>query len=227
MHRAVEQLMENSNHRNNDGMDDSRLCLLDVKHFNDSPVPTQDTDHFWVQCWRNRESRNGMQLIQPSVKFLRLKQRCRGQQQADLDHDELLNFAVVHFGETCGKWILKTTREQVDSLWGRLALALLNGSSAFGENVTSIKCMTKRGASSCSGIYTLCIYIENGWTQKAEVMRVRETLHKMGVDEHCIQPMYWKPELYTYLPFQGVTYVWIDGKDTDYWYEKWNIENVL
>jgi len=120
-----------------------RRFLFDVKHLDDF-VPTQDTEHDWLQCWPTREMYERVQPIKQSVKLLRLKQRCRGQTLADLDHTKLLQFAVGH-GETSGKWNLKTTSQHVDALWRRLVVALLDGTFCGESAVTTINCSTKRG----------------------------------------------------------------------------------
>jgi len=196
-----------------------RRFLFDLKHL-DVCVPTQDTEHDWLQCWLTREMYERTQPIKQSVKLLRLKQRCRGQTLADVDHAKLLQFAVG-YGETSGRWNLKTNSQHVDALWRRLVAALLNGTFGGESAVTTIKCSTKRGCR--DDIYMLCVYGESGWTNKAETMRVRDILHQLDVDEVCIQRLYFRPELYTYLPFNGKTYVWIDGKDTGYHCKGWNV----
>lgn len=179
----------------------------------DDFVPSCEDRCYWLQCnaedypkWS--ESWSSKMICQPQL--------YKGKTQSELNHDKLLEVAVA-CGLVSGKWNMKATQQHADELWRLLATKVRDGT--FGKVArTCIKCSSRRHASqNSSNIYTLCLYIADGLVDQAKVMRIRRLLHEeLDVDSKCVQPLYFKPDLYTLLPTTGCTYRWIDGIDTEY-----------
>lgn len=187
-------------------------------------VPTKETTCWWMQY--NHEDYPNESSSSSHLMLRKLKNIYRGKKQEDLNHEELQKKAVK-CGVTSGKWILKTTEEHVDALWQLLACKVRDGTLDKATKAFCVKCSSSFLAQSNSWkYYTLCLYVAEGWLKRESVMRLRNYLHELGVDHHCVQPLYFKPDLYTHLPLSGHTFLWIDGVDTPYWFEHWNDKDI-
>mmetsp|Transcript_58399 Transcript_58399/g.174000 ORF Transcript_58399/g.174000 Transcript_58399/m.174000 type:complete len:242 (-) Transcript_58399:261-986(-) len=187
----------------------------------DDFVPTKDETFLWLQCDRPREEDHRAPPADLALIRWLGNSYYRGLEQSDLKHGHMREQAI-RCGLTVGKWMIKTTKEDVDALWRTLALGVRDGSLRGADGV---KCATQRNASTnvAQGCcYTLCVYTEGGLTDPGAVMDLRRTLHHLRIDEKSIRPLYWKPDFYTYLPLTKTTYLWLDGADTEFWCEHWN-----
>ena len=63
-------------------------------------------------------------------------------------------------------------------------------------------------------VYTICVYTAD-YRDENRVFEIRDKLKQIGVDKLCTQPLYYKPDLFTYLgtlgnKFYRATWVYID-----------------
>lgn len=203
-------------------VEDDDVCLErrylkdeDINEF----VPSKETACWWLQCNHNEYP---PELATKSIKLSRLRTLYRNKVQSDLNHDELKQKAIESSNYTSGKWILKTTEKHVDDVW-RLLASKVRDATLLGGEPFCVKCSSKRLAQDNPHCYyTLCLYVAHGWTRRDVTMRIRDVLFDLNVDRLCVQPLYFKPDLYTLLPLSGHTYQWIDRVDTPYWFEHWN-----
>ena len=202
-----------------------------LEHINDIDnfIPTQDRTSIWLQCFagdgRSRITETNNAIDTSTIRMLMPSHK--GLTQSELDHDYLRKQGIA-CGFTVGKWMIKTTEDHVDDIWRLLATKLLDGSLPCADGV---KCATARNAkkplktnsktSHQKYRYTICVYTNNGLADKDSVMELRQALHELNIEQKCICPLYWKPDLYTMLPVSGTTYLWIDGVDTKYWCNHW------
>jgi len=193
-----------------------RRCLVEGDDVN-AFAPTKETACYWLQC--DGPGGYGPPDLTNQWMLRRLRCRCVGKTQLDLDHNEMRDVAI-RCRTTSGKWILKVPYYRVDVLWGMVAENVQSGT--LGQRVR-LKCSSRALVEGgVSRLYTLCVYTPGGWINRDEVMHVRQALHDIGADKECAVPLYWKPDLYTMLPLKGPTSVWKDGLDTGFWFDHWD-----
>lgn len=79
--------------------------------------------------------------------------------------------------ENCGKWLIFVSPKEINELWQKVKLALKNGK--FGD---SAKVSTaKPNPNANSKDHVICVYTYD-WTDKEDVMRIRNELRNIGVD---------------------------------------------
>ena len=188
----------------------------------DQCLPTEYTNSYWLQCHSGCTTMQNISAATSSV-MQQLLETHKGLKQADVNHDFLIRRAI-ECNFTIGKWMLKASKEHVNEIWRCLATNMLsNDKLLVSYGVDSIKCSSQRQAKEKDDeLYTICIYTNDGLANKDGVMEIRDLLNEIGVDRKCIFPLFYKPDMYTFIQLSGATYVWIDGRDTKYWFNHWD-----
>ena len=87
-----------------------------------------------------------------------------------------------------GKWLLFFPEKEVDSVWKKIATAVLRGELGSCAHAKVATALQKKEN------YLICVYTPN-YLDGADVMVVRKKLREMGFT----QTLYYKPDIYTYL----------------------------
>ncbi|MGC9781337.1 MAG: DUF1917 domain-containing protein [Candidatus Heimdallarchaeota archaeon] len=102
--------------------------------------------------------------------------------------EEMIDEIAEEANYKAGKWILFISKKEIDSIWKKIATAVL--SSDLGS------CESAKVATALQGkdIYVICVYTNN-YLDVKDVMNVREKLRELGFN----QTLYYKPDIYTHL----------------------------
>lgn len=76
-----------------------------------------------------------------------------------------------------GKWLIFVSRENVDEVWAKIKKATEEGKLGFGSKVSTAK---PSPLGKDPNTHVICVYTYD-WTDREDVMRVREELRKLGI----------------------------------------------
>jgi len=76
-----------------------------------------------------------------------------------------------------GKWLVFVERDNVDKIWQKIKVAVENGTLGMAAKVSTAR---PNPLSIKPNIHVICVYTYD-WTDKNDVMRVREELTKLGI----------------------------------------------
>ncbi|KAI0893165.1 DUF1917-domain-containing protein [Annulohypoxylon nitens] len=104
---------------------------------------------------------------------------------------DILNLAKAHHVR-CGKWMLFCNIYEVNEVWYTVAKATANNELGIGAKVAPRR--TNDGRTE----RLICVYTAD-FSDTADVRRVAEKLKKLGLITANDRPLYYKPDVYTYL----------------------------
>ncbi|OTA99492.1 hypothetical protein M426DRAFT_325088 [Hypoxylon sp. CI-4A] len=104
---------------------------------------------------------------------------------------DILDLAKAHHVR-CGKWMLFCTAFQVNEIWEIIAKATSNNELGIAAKVAPRSTVDKRTER------LICVYT-NDFSDTKDVKRVAERLKQLGVIQARGKPLYYKPDVYTYL----------------------------
>ena len=97
----------------------------------------------------------------------------------------ILDLAKKH-NVVYGKWLIRVTPNDVEEIWPKIRNAVLEG-----------KLETAKIADTLEGdVFMVCLYT-NDYTDKKEVLRVRQAIHELGIYPKSV--LYYKPDCITHL----------------------------
>ncbi|KAI0880948.1 DUF1917-domain-containing protein [Annulohypoxylon maeteangense] len=104
---------------------------------------------------------------------------------------DILNLAKAHHVR-CGKWMLFCNTFEVNEIWKIIAKATINNELGIGAKVAPRQTTDKRTER------LICVYTAD-FSDTQDVKRVAEKLKKLGLVQAHDRPLYYKPDVYTYL----------------------------
>ncbi|KAI1458545.1 DUF1917-domain-containing protein [Annulohypoxylon moriforme] len=104
---------------------------------------------------------------------------------------DILNLAQAHRVK-CGKWMLFCNTFEVNEVWQTIAKATANNELGIGAKVAPRRTTDKRTER------LICVYTAD-FSDTQDVKRVAEKLKKLGLVQANDRPLYYKPDVYTYL----------------------------
>ena len=78
-----------------------------------------------------------------------------------------------------GKWLVFVSRENVDEVWEKIRNATEAGRLGTGSKVSTAK-PSRLSSDPAKRTHVICVYTRD-WTNRNDVMRVREELRKLGI----------------------------------------------
>jgi len=87
-----------------------------------------------------------------------------------------------------GKWLIFVQRDETDQLWKKIEKLANKG------KIWSAKISTSRHPLASKGTHVICVYTKD-YTDNSEVMKVRESLKRIGIENE----LFYKPDIYTLL----------------------------
>jgi len=112
--------------------------------------------------------------------------------KASFDATEDILDLAQHLRVTCGKWMIFCTVSEVDAAWDVIAKATANNELGIAAKVAS-KLATRANTE-----HLICVYTAD-FNDKQDVKRVASALHRLGFLPSTGKPLYYKPDVYTYL----------------------------
>jgi len=97
----------------------------------------------------------------------------------------ILDLAKKH-NVVYGKWLLRVAPDSVEEIWPKIRNAVLEGKLASAKIADTLE----------GDVFMICVYT-NDYTNKKEVLRVRQAIHELGI--YTRTALYYKPDCITYL----------------------------
>ncbi|OTA95981.1 hypothetical protein M434DRAFT_160570 [Hypoxylon sp. CO27-5] len=104
---------------------------------------------------------------------------------------DILDLAKAH-NVRCGKWMLFCNTFEVNEIWGIIAKATANNELGIAAKVAPRSTADKRTER------LICVYTAD-FSDTKDVKRVAEKLKQLGLIQAKGRPLYYKPDVYTYL----------------------------
>ncbi|KAI5854085.1 DUF1917-domain-containing protein [Durotheca rogersii] len=104
---------------------------------------------------------------------------------------DILDLAKAHH-VTCGKWMLFCSAFQVNEVWGIIANATANNELGIAAKAAL------RSTDDPRTYQLICVYTAD-FSDAKDVKRVAEKLKQLGLVQPRGRPLYYKPDVYTYL----------------------------
>jgi len=176
-------------------------------------IPSKTMDKYWIHV-QSRDTRNEenndeelndneniTKIIEENKKFYDKIGRVIGEKKDKIQRISLVGEEIIvpltedmidkiaeETNCKVGKWMLFIPEKEIDNIWEKITIAVLNGD--FGS------CESAKVATALLGknIYVICVYTPN-YLDINDVMNVREKLRELGFN----QTLYYKPDIYTHL----------------------------
>jgi hypothetical protein len=103
--------------------------------------------------------------------------------------------------------MLRVAETDIDSLWHDLVHVAVT-EERLGP--VSLKCSSRGHAEKRDCIYTICVYVSSGFVNRENTFAVLASLYAAvpDLDDRIVNVPYFRPDLFTELDLQGVTWSW-------------------